>query len=526
MKVQGAFEYHCRKLTNKLQQLVVGAFFMVTPASGIQLLAEEVAAVGNQRPNVLMIIVDDLNDWVEPLGGHPQAFTPAMKKLASRGVTFTNAHCQSPLCNPSRTSMLTSLRPTTTGVYGLNPWFRQIDELKEVVSLPQQFSKNGYRTYTCGKVYHNSWGKNPGPGLTPEFDVWGPPGGPGVMPKKKLIPPTPAGNNPWVDWGVFDHDDAEKGDAKVAQWAVEQIGEMTDEQPFFMTTGFFLPHVPCYVSQRWWDMFPDETLTMPEIPDDDRDDCSPFSWYLHWNLPEPRIAWLRKHDQHRNLVRSYLASIAFVDSQIGCVLDALENSPHANNTIIVLCSDHGFHLGEKGISGKTTLWERSTRVPMIWAGPGMAHGRCDSPVELLDIYPTLTHLVGIDLPDHVEGVSLQTQLQSPETATGRMALCTHNAGNDSIRGQRYRLIHYADGSEELYDLRSDPMEFQNRIADPSLSEVARRLRQKVVREPATLVKNSGGRILERREDEWYWEKQKIDPDRIPDIDNEAELQTQ
>ncbi|WP_146460370.1 sulfatase [Rubripirellula tenax] len=474
----------------------------------------DAAEVG--RPNVLMIVVDDLNDWVEPLGGHPQVKTPAMAALAKRGVTFTNAHCQSPLCNSSRTSMMISQRPSTTGIYGLAPWFRGMAEHQETISLPQHFFNAGYETYTAGKVYHNSMGRNPPQGVAPEFTHWGPGGGPGITPPKKLVPPTPAGNNPWVDWGVFDHPEEEKGDWIVADWAEKTIADMPkDGTPFFMACGFFLPHVPCHTTQKWWDMYPEDTLVMPPRKDNERADCSPFSWYLHWNLPEPRVSWLEHYDQHKNLVRSYLACISFVDSQIGRVLTALETSPMADNTIVVLWSDHGWHLGEKEMTGKTTLWERSTRVPLIFAGPGIDHGVCGQPVELLDIYPTLSDLAGLKTPASVEGISIVPQIKDTSTFRAWPAITDHNPGNTAIRDDRFRLIHYADGSEELYDLRSDPAEFENLISTEKFADVATRLRTHVRTDMAGLAKGSGQRILEKRADGWYWENNKIDPTNPP-----------
>jgi arylsulfatase A-like enzyme len=479
------------------------------------LLINSSCAAENGKPNILMIVVDDLNDWVEPLGGHPQVKTPAIKSLADRGMLFRNAHCQSPLCNSSRTSVMLSLRPSTTGIYGLAPWFRDLEKYKRAVSLPQYFTRHGYETFTGGKVYHNSMGRNPAEGVDKEFEHWGPWGGPGIMPEQKLIPVTPAGNNPWVDWGTFPHEDEQKGDWKVADWAVETLKNISDEKPFFMATGFFLPHVPCYVTKEWWDMYPDESLVMPELQENDRSDCSPFSWYLHWDLPEPRLHWLRKHKQHRNLVRSYLASITFMDSQVQRVLDALNESPFADNTIVVLWSDHGYHLGEKQMTGKTTLWERSTRVPLIFAGPEIKPGVCDQPVELLDIYPTLADLAKLDAPTGVEGISLLPQVSNPTEKRKQPAITIHNQGNFSLRDQSFRLIRYADGSEELYDLENDPHEFTNLINKQEFTDAANRLRKFVPDSSAPLAPNSKQRVLEKREDGWYWEGTKIDPEHPP-----------
>ncbi|KAA5544372.1 sulfatase [Roseiconus nitratireducens] len=493
-----------------IRSLVVAGICLV----GWLLFAVEGRTEETRRPNVLMICIDDLNDWVEPLGGHPQVQTPAMASLAQRGVVFTNAHCQSPLCNPSRTSLMLSLRPSTTGIYGLAPWFRRLDERRSTVSLPQHFKAAGYETYSGGKVYHGQH-KNPGPGQQPEFDHWGPAGGTGVRPPQKLVPPTPAGNNPLVDWGVFDHEDSQKGDWIVADWATKTLREIPAEQPFFLSCGFFLPHVPCHVTQKWWDLYPDETLEMPTILEGDRDDCPPFSWFLHWRLPEPRITWLREKNEHRNLVRAYLASISFVDSQVQRVLDALAESPHADNTIICLWSDHGWHLGEKAISGKNTLWERSTRVPLIFAGPGIRPGRCEQPAELLDVYPTLAQLAGLPEPAAVEGVSLVPQIENTDTPRDRPAMTEHNPGNLGIRDVRYRFIRYADGSEELYDLRQDPHEHHNLISDVAHAAAADRLRAFIPPSIAPLAPGSAARILEKREDGWYWEGEKIDTDHPP-----------
>ncbi|HUP77224.1 MAG TPA: sulfatase-like hydrolase/transferase, partial [Pirellula sp.] len=224
----------------------------------------------SSKPNVLFIAIDDQTDWIGHMGGHPLAKTPHLDQLAERGTTFLNAHCQAPLCNPSRTSLMLGLRPTTTGIYGLAPWFRTLGEWQDRVALPQHFKSHGYRTLTTGKVYHGGAG-GPEKQLK-EFDVWGKAGGMGVKPEKKLIGPTPMGNNPLMDWGVFPHRDEDKGDFQVASWAVEQIKSMPKNEPFFLAAGFFLPHVPCYVTQKWYDLYPDDDSVLPVIKEGDRDD--------------------------------------------------------------------------------------------------------------------------------------------------------------------------------------------------------------------------------------------------------------
>ena len=472
------------------------AFGLLLVTSGV---AHSAVAVEQAKPNVLFIAVDDLNDWVGAFGGHPLAKTPNMDRLAARGTVMLNAHCQAPLCNPSRTSLMLSLRPTTTGVYGLAPWFRQIDTWKDRVAMPQHFKAHGYRTYSTGKIYHGAAG---GPKhRKQEFDVWGPPSGIGARPEKKLIPPTPMGNHPLMDWGVFPHEDEDKQDYRVASWAVEQLETMPKDQPFFLAVGFFLPHVPCYATQKWFDLYPDDDTVLPPVQQNDRGDTPHFSWYLHWNLPEPRLKWVKENNQWRNLARSYLACTSFIDSQVGRLLTALEENGLAENTVVVLWGDHGYHLGEKAITGKNTLWERSTRMPLIFAGPGVrAGGRCTQPAELLDIYPTLVELCGLPSRDDLEGISLVPQLKDPATPRERPAITSHNQGNHAVRSERYRSIHYADGSEELYDMVADPNEWTNLVDDPQFAPVLAEHRRWLPKVDVPPAPGSAHRVLTYDED--------------------------
>jgi arylsulfatase A-like enzyme len=399
-----------------------------------------------------------------------------------------------------------SLRPTTTGVYGLAPWFRTLDQWADRVTLPQHFKAHGYKTFTAGKIYHGGAG---GPKLRAiEFDEWGPASGIGVRPETKLIPPTPMGNHPLMDWGCFPHNDEDKGDYKVASWAVERLQQMPKDQPFFLAAGFFLPHVPCYATQKWFDLYPDDDSVLPPIREDDRADTPRFSWYIHWKLPEPRLRWVRENNQWRNLVRSYLACSSFVDAQVGRIVDALDAAGLADNTVIVLWSDHGYHLGEKAITGKNTLWERSTRVPLIFAGPGVPAGqRTKQPAELLDIYPTLIELCGLTAREDLEGLSLVPQIKDPAARRDRPAITSHNQGNHGIRSERWRYIRYADGSEELYDIENDPNEWTNLAGDPQHAAVLgkhRRWLPEIDRPPAP---GSAHRVLtyDATTDQAIWE---------------------
>ncbi len=483
-------------------------------------------ALAADRPNVLFIAIDDQNDWIGHLGGHPLAKTPHLDALAARGTTFTNAHCQAPLCNPSRTSLLLGLRPTTTGIYGLAPWFRTIPEWADRVSLPQHFAQQGYLTAGTGKIYHGGTGPRRQPkgkaDGQPEFERTAPYGGVGTKPPKKLIPPTPMGNHPLMDWGVWppNNDDTQKGDYQVASWTVEQIKNAPKDRPFFLAAGFFLPHVPCYATQQWFDLYPDDDTVLPPLLADDRADTPRFSWYLHWSLPEPRLRWLRENDQWRNLVRSYLACTSFVDAQIGRLLDALDAAGLVDNTIVVVWGDHGWHLGEKAITGKNTLWDRGTKVPLIFAGPGITAGqRCSQPAELLDIYPTLNELAGLPIRDDLEGISLQPQLVSASAPRLRPAITSHNQGNHAVRSERWRFIQYADGTEELYDLEVDPNEWKNLADEPERAAVLaahRRWLPTVDRPPAP---GSAHRVLtyDPATDTAVWEGTPVRrPDPIPE----------
>tara|TARA_R110002096_G_scaffold4501_32_gene21270 strand:+ start:2185 stop:3666 length:1482 start_codon:yes stop_codon:yes gene_type:complete len=478
------------------------------------LLAPSGFAQESSKPNILFLAIDDLNDWVGPLAGHPQVQTPHLNRLAKRGTTFLNAHCQAPLCNSSRTSLMTGLRPTTTGVYSLQPWFRTVPGLENHVTLPQYLKQQGYTTYSGGKIYHGGYGRQKGDA---EFDIKGPGASGKPFPEKKLVnTPQP---HKLVDWGTFPHDDKEKGDWLVADWAVETLDSKPDG-PFFLSCGFFLPHVPCYATQKWFDLYPATTTLLPPILEGDRNDTPRFSWYTHWKLPEPRLKFLEESGETLNLTRSYLACISFVDSQVGRVLDALERNGLADNTIVVLWSDHGWHLGEKQITGKNTLWDRGTRVPLIFAGPGIAKAATSTqPAELLDMYPTLLELCGLPENPQNEGLSLVAQLQDPTKKRIRPAITTQSPGNHGIRTENWRYIHYADGSEELYNMVQDPNEWTNLADDPDYASVKKILATWLPKDDAKPAPGSKSRLLELREDgKVFWELEEIRPnDPIPEI---------
>ncbi|NOT64324.1 MAG: sulfatase [Acidobacteria bacterium] len=462
-------------------------------------------AVAQRKPNYLFIAVDDLNDWVGPLKGHQQAWTPNFDRLARRGVTFVNAHSQGALCNPSRASLLSGLRPSTTGLYTLQPGVRSVPALKDHVMLPQALAAGGYATFSAGKVFHD--GSIKPAEREREFNAYGVAPSIPTPPQKFVVTPDAI---KLMDWGVYPERDEEQADYQIASSAIAYLNKAPRDKPFFIAAGFRLPHVPCFASQKWFDLYPDDKLVMPPVKANDRDDVPDFAWYLHWKLPEPRLSWLEKANQWRPLVRAYLASISFMDSQVGRLLDALDASGQAENTIIVLWSDHGWHLGEKGITGKNTLWERSTRVPLLFAGPGVkANAVVTRPVELLDLYPTLMELSGLAAPANLEGHSLVPLLRNPKAKRDWPALTTHNINNHGVRSERWRYIRYADGSEELYDMRNDPNEWTNLAKDKRYVSVIKEHARWLPKTNLPAVAGSAQRLLEQVNGVWHWEGKPI-----------------
>lgn len=409
---------------------------------------------GAESPNVLFISIDDLNDWLGCYGGHSQVKTPHIDDLAREGVTFTNAHCQAPICNPSRVSMFLGKLPSTTGMYFLGPNFRTVEPTKNGQTLFQTFRRHGYFVSTRGKIFH-------GKADPDSFDHierttgW-------RRDKEKLNYKVP-GSNPLWDWGQVDVPDAEQRDYKTAQWAAKELPKLAAlDQPFFLAVGFHLPHVPIYASKKWFDLYPIERVDLPAVIPSDRDDLPEIAKLLTLNPTGPRHQWMVENQQWRRAVQSYLASISFVDHLVGMVIDGLSASGTADNTIIVLWSDHGFHLGEKLRWAKRTLWEETTRVPLIFAGPGIQAGAtCSRPVGLIDVYPSLLALCDLPMRPGLEGASLQPMLTNPTITWDRPALCTFGPNNHSLRGEQYRYTIYADGSQELYDHNADPEEWHN-----------------------------------------------------------------
>jgi arylsulfatase A-like enzyme len=422
------------------------------------------AQAANQKPNVLLIAIDDLNDWVGCLDGHPQASTPHIDALAKRGTLFTNAHCQAPICNPSRTSLMLGLRPSTTGIYVNQPWFRATKRNQDRVTLTQYFRQHDYLTLTTGKIYHGSKVDKP------SFEIVGPLPGQRLKIDERLVTIGNTRSGLW-DYGAQKYEEEKFGDFVDASWGIEQL-QKDHDKPFFLAVGLYRPHVPWYAPQRFFDQHPLEKVMLPKVLDNDRDDLPSAALELTDNPTPPAHDWFVSQNQWKPAVQAFLASSSFTDDQVGRLLKALDQSQHADNTIVVLYSDHGFHLGEKQRWAKQSLWERSTRVPFIIYQPGQKTGqRCAQPVELMSIYPTLLELCGLPSKSDLEGVSLSPLLDNPDSEWDHPAITTYQQNNHAVRSRDFRYIRYADGSEELYDHRNDPKEWKNLAVDPKYREI-------------------------------------------------------
>ncbi len=434
-----------------------------------------------KKPNVLFIAIDDLNDFVGCLGGHPQAMTPNIDALAARGTLFTNAHCQAPICGPSRASLLSGMLPSTTGIYlqiGDQALSTASVAASEAVFLPDYLEKHGYRTAGCGKIFH-------GGDRAEYFDEFGHGTNFGPKPAQRFKY-NPAwfkgrGGGTQTDWGTFPDVDSKMPDHKTADWIVDWIARAASgdqDGPFFLAAGFVRPHVPWYVPKPWFDKHPLGEIKLPPYRADDLVDVPKISLEVNAAPSMPAMDWVLEENRWPEIVQSYLASTTFVDHQVGRVLDALAASRFADNTIIILWSDHGYHLGEKGRFAKQSLWERSSHVPLIIAGPNLpAAQACGQPVQLLDLYPTLLDLLGLPANKRNEGHSLMPLLKNPKQSWAHAAITSYGPNNHAIQTDRYRYIRFEDGSEELYDHRADPHEWDNLAGDPRQKPVIAKLRE-------------------------------------------------
>jgi arylsulfatase A-like enzyme len=433
-----------------------------------------------QRHNVLMIAVDDWNDWIGALGGHPQVRTPNVDRLAARGVLFTDAHTACPLCNPSRAALMTGRRPSTSGVYDNDqPWRAA---MPDVTTLPQHFRNNGYRAYGGGKLFHHGKGYND-PRSWDEYYHWNPKAREEGMTDGYSFPPDPEPERPvtpmpsvsWrnFDWAPLDVGEDQMPDYKVSGWAASVLKQKHDK-PFFLAAGMFRPHIPWFVPRRYFDMYPLDEVIVPQVKEDDLADLPPVARQMALN-EHSRHDLLVSTGNWKRAVQAYLACITFSDAMIGRLLDALDASPYRDNTIVCLWSDHGYHLGEKWHWHKQALWQRATHVPLIVQAPGVTRAgtRCARPVDLMSVYPTLADLAGLPAPKGMDGVSLRPLLRDPSAHWDRPAINTFLRGNHGVYTERHHYIRYHDGAEELYDRLQDPNEWVNLAGRPAMAEVKR-----------------------------------------------------
>jgi len=466
------------------------------------------ATADDARPNVLFIAIDDMNDWAGFLGTHPQIQTPHMDTLATQGVSFTNAHVPAPICGPSRTAIMSGMWPTTTGIYTNAAHYQR--DLPDAVSLPEHFRNNGYRVMGAGKLFHGS--------RKPEnaFDEYGETGSsssPFSKAEMDLAKQDPfnrftkngkefrlplngfPADRHWrstntFDWGAVDLPDEMFSDHRVAKWTADKL-QMQHDKPFFLAVGFHRPHQPLYNPKRFHDLYPLESVELPATVKNDLDDIpragqeyalAPNTSGLHNSVAQ--------YGEWEHAVSSYLASISFVDELIGNIMASLKDSPYADNTLVVMWSDHGWHLGEKEHWGKATGWFESTRIPMIIVPPGVRQPEgfepgveSKRPVNLLDLAPTIADFTGVPAIEDWEGNSLLPLLQDPDRKWQAATHTTFGLGNHTISTERWQYIHYFDDSEELYDLQADPEEFVNLAGDEKFASVKAKLRQHLPQEP-------------------------------------------
>ncbi|WP_158285053.1 sulfatase [Arenibacter aquaticus] len=438
-----------------------------------------------EKPNVLFITIDDMNDWTSVFNKSNPIKTPNIAKLAERGAFFTHAYVSSPACNPSRASVMTGTRPHKTGIYGNKSDWR--NTLPASKTIQRYFRDNGYFVCGSGKVFHhfNDWAYHDNASFN-EFLMMAineP------YPDQKLNGLEEYGSKN-LDWGAWPDDISKTADYRTAEYAIQKL-EQNFDQPFFLNVGIYKPHSPFFAPQEYFDRYPSE-IQMPVLLPDDRKDLPDGANELlkpsdhFWS---GMVKALEKDpDAYKNYVRSYQACASFADDMIGKIIDALDKSPHKENTIIILWSDHGFHLGEKEHFEKFALWEKTTHIPFIVIAPGVTkpHMVIDKPVDMASIYPTLAELCGLKIPSDTDGISLVPLLKNPDIKIPP-ALMTYMKGNHAVRTERWRYIQYSDGTEELYDHSNDPNEWFNVAGKEKNAAVIEKLKKYIPNKNADQV---------------------------------------
>ena len=504
------------------------------------------------KPNILLIICDDLNDWALHPPGHPKVKTPNIDRLRARSVSFSNAHVVVPVCGPSRKCLFSGLHPQTINDYGFAAW-KSTQGLTGCVPLPLHFRNNGYAAYGTGKLLHEGAGGDfyTGYGIGPDYGPW-----PWQGKGRPMNTPHPAQFETWKrflpvrmhrdlnygplsnvpDWkpgaveGIpgargwyhedgkpFKYVDANNRDRTPdevsADWAVD-ILKKNHESPFYLGVGFIRPHTPLYAPKKYFDMYPLDEIRLPPYKPDDLADCASIlrrRWQWGYKKYEALMA-AGGEQAWKEWVQAYMACMTFADDQVGRVLDALEASPYRDNTIVVVTGDNGYHVGEKDCIQKWHLWDESTRVPLFIHVPhGQGNGgTCARPVSLIDVYPTLVDLTGLPAEPNqghsgkrLEGHSLVPLLKNPERGewngpsvalTGirdgefSAAADDPHAPHFSVRSERFRYTLCGNGEEELYDHAEDPNEWTNLADDPKYAKTKQHLREELT----AILRATGG----------------------------------
>jgi len=445
----------------------------------------------DRPPNVLLLAVDDMNDWIGCLETTPHAITPNIDRLAARGVNFTNAHTAGVFCAPSRAAIFSGQYASTTGCYQTPNYFVGHPEIE---ALQMSFAKGGYTTLGAGKLFHHPVGAIDQRGWTEFFlrnqiqrqsgwplDSWS-----SETPVPQPFPASIYNKGQkfkaglFLEWGAVPNDkEEEMADTIRVNWAVDQLMKKHDK-PFFLGCGLYAPHYPNYCPQKYFDMYAPAKIAMPPMRGDDLEDLPPKIRKQRENRKRFHHDKLVKMGAMDDAIHGYLACISYADAMLGRVLDALESSPYADNTIVVLWSDHGYHHGEKGQWGKHTLWERTSNVPFIWGGPGVKNdAKTDVTASLIDMYPTLVEMCGLPKPHQpLEGTSLASTLSNPAAAKDRDVFLPYmNPGEYAIVNRDWRYIRYGEDGEELYNLREDPNEWNNLASDEKYADLKAELRK-------------------------------------------------
>ncbi|MDG1896538.1 MAG: sulfatase [Fuerstiella sp.] len=454
-----------------------------------------------ETPNVLFLAVDDMNDWLGCLETTPRAITPNIDRLAARGINFTNAHTAGVFCAPSRAAIFSGQFASTTGCYRTATYFYDHPQIEP---LQLSFAKGGYETFGAGKLFHHPAGAIDQRGWTEFFlrsqsqresgwplDSWSDETPfPDPFPNSIYNRGQEITGGLFLEWGAIPNGrEEEMADTQRINWAVEKL-QQKREKPFFLAVGIYAPHFPNYCPQKYFDMYDVDDIQHPPYKADDLDDLPP-------KIKKSKTARSRIHKKLEGLnaiedaIHGYLACMSYADAMMGRVLDALEASPHADNTIVVLWSDHGYHHGEKGDWGKHTLWERTSNVPFLWAGPGVAEDvKTDLTVSLIDMYPTFLEMCELPQPhQQLEGESIAATLATPSSADDRSVYLPHmNPGEYAIINRDWRYIRYGEDGEELYDVQVDPNEWTNLASNPeheTLKSQMRALAPMTFAEPGT-----------------------------------------